>query len=82
MLIPMTVLLEQAELYGGWSLSVFWLSTVLSLLTLDYLIALPLFSLFLVLIRHSRQSFQKINFREECSSSDIRTQPTLGAFNQ
>jgi hypothetical protein len=82
MLIPMTVLLEQAELYGGWTLSAFWLSTVLSLLTLDYVIALPLFSLFLVLIRHSRQAFEKINFREESSSSDIRTQPTYGAFNQ
>jgi hypothetical protein len=79
MLIPMTVLLAQTELYGGWSLSAFWLSTVLSLLTLDYLIALPLFSLFLVLLRRSRQLLEKINSQEESSSYDDRNQPTYGA---
>ncbi len=60
MLIPIVLLIEQQEFYGGWSLSVFWLSTVLSFLTLDFLIALPLLWLFLSLIRHCRRAFDKL----------------------
>ena len=81
MLIPMALLLEQQELYGGWSLSVFWLSTVVSLLRLDFLIALPLLWLFLSLIRHCRRAFDKSILRTKVPLT-LESSPSAEPFNQ